>query len=126
MKLLFMILTVVVLTLYSITAKRILKPNEHVAIILRLDTDRTLVHVFPQNHCVIVNSKEKNYYVYLDADSDETYVPALRIDPHEKVTVNIFNHKYLKAWHESLPVIKSYPENLKKDLVSILNYLNHE
>ncbi|GBO12063.1 hypothetical protein AVEN_37913-1 [Araneus ventricosus] len=77
-----------------------------------------LVKIMPSNWYVLVD--EDVLYMYLNTDSLDTYIPAIRLDSHHEV--QILHYQYLLEWIKDSPVVMAYPKSLK-DMADILNHI---
>lgn len=56
----------------------------------------------------------------MSSDNRKTYVRAIQMD--NGLEVDILHHKYLLDWVINPPILKKYPESLKRDM-DILNFV---
>lgn len=77
-----------------------------------------LVKIMPSNWYVLVD--EDVLYMYLNTDSLDTYIPAIRLDSQHEV--QILHYQYLLEWIKDSPVVMAYPKSLK-DVADILNHI---
>lgn len=88
-------------------------------LIWSLNDTLTLVHIVRKDWYVLVD--DQTCYLYVETDSTDTYIPAIRLD--NKRTYNIIHYRYVLDWVSDPPVLKTYPQNDALQAVEILNHV---
>ena len=77
-----------------------------------------LFHILPHDIYVLLDND--NFYLYLEKENEETYVPAINLKTNYKV--NVINYCYLREWTDFSPKVVRYSDSLS-DVVEIINSL---
>lgn len=72
----------------------------------------------PQDWYVLVDGK--TLYLYMDTESMDTYIQAIRLDSRHEY--NILHYRYVLDWVKQPPSIRVYPPTTH-NVIEILNYI---
>lgn len=115
-----LILGCLLLLFYNFEITTLLSGHRNASILSlwKITEDIYLVQIFPHNVHILI--EKDNYYLYLEKDYEETYVPAINLKNNFQII--LVNYIYIRNWTEFAPQILSYSDTLT-DLTDILNSL---
>lgn len=119
MKYLFLILCIL-LIFYNFETLNLLSStqNSSIVIVWKITDEKYLFHILPYDVHVLLD--DENFYLYLDKENEETYVPVINLKTNYKA--NVINYIYLREWTDYSPKIIGYSDSLT-DIIDIINSL---
>lgn len=92
--------------------------DDSIIVIWKIMERKYLFHILPHDIHVLLDND--NFYLYLENQNEETYVPAINLKTNYKV--NVINYSYLREWTKYSPKLIRYSNSLS-DIVDIINSL---
>lgn len=119
MKYLFLALCLLLL-FYNFETVNLLRCTEKNSIVItwKVTEKKYIFHILPYNVYVLLD--EDDFYLYLENENEETYVPVINLKTNYKV--NMINYMYLREGTDFAPRITHYSDSLT-DIIEILNAL---
>lgn len=108
------------LIFYNFETLNLLSSNQNssIVIIWKITDKKYLFHVLPYDVYVLLD--DENFYLYLEKENEETYVPVINLKTNYKA--NVINYIYLREWTDYSPKIVSYSDSFT-DIIEIINSL---